>query len=116
MPGDAVQLQQVLLNVVMNGCDAMAGVEGLERRLLVRTELEDGQGVRVSVSDWGSGIPPDKLERIFEPFFTMKGQGLGLGLAVCRTIIAAHGGRLWATNNPGHGATFQFTLPPSGGA
>ncbi|MBV9998893.1 MAG: AAA family ATPase [Verrucomicrobia bacterium] len=111
VPGDGVQLQQVLLNLVVNGCDAMAGVEGSERRLRVRTELGDGQGVRVSVTDQGGGIPPDKLERIFEPFFTTKGQGMGLGLGVCRTIISAHGGRLWATNNPGRGATFQFTLP-----
>ncbi|MBV9492255.1 MAG: PAS domain S-box protein [Verrucomicrobia bacterium] len=111
--GDGVQLQQVLLNLVVNGCDAMAGVEGLERRLLVRTEWADGQGVRVCVADQGSGLAPDKMARIFEPFFTTKAQGIGLGLAICRTIISAHGGRLWATNNPGRGATFQFTLPPA---
>jgi two-component system, LuxR family, sensor kinase FixL len=114
--GDAVQLQQVLLNLLVNGCEAMAGVEGPERRLRVRTERTDAEGVRVSVVDRGGGIPADQQERVFEPFFTTKGQGMGLGLAICRTIIAAHGGKLWATANPEGGATFQFTLPPSGGA
>jgi two-component system, LuxR family, sensor kinase FixL len=109
--GDIVQLQQVLLNLVVNGCDAMAGVEGVDRRLLVRTELMDGEDVRVSVADLGHGISPEIMLRIFEPFFTTKTQGLGLGLAVCRTIISAHGGKLWATNNAERGATFQFTLP-----
>lgn len=115
--GDIVQLQQVLLNLVVNGCDAMAGVEGVDRRLLVRTELMDGEDVRVSVADLGHGISPEIMVRIFEAFFTTKTQGLGLGLAVCRTIISAHGGKLWATNNAERGATFQFTLPiNSGGA
>jgi PAS domain S-box-containing protein len=114
--GDAVQLQQVLLNLLVNGCEAMAGVEGPERRLRVRTEWADGQGVRVSIIDRGSGIAPEHRERLFEPFFTTKGKGLGLGLAICRTLIAAHGGSFWATNNPDRGATFQFTLPPTGAA
>ena len=109
--GDAVQLQQVLLNLVVNGCDAMSDVEAADRRLLVRTELANGKDVLVSVSDQGHGILSGRMERIFEPFFTTKTQGMGLGLAVCRTIISAHGGRLWATNNPERGATFQFTLP-----
>lgn len=109
--GDNVQLQQILLNLVVNGCDAMAGVEASERRLLVRTELTEGREVRVSVTDQGSGIPPKKMEHIFEPFFTTKTHGMGLGLAICRTIIAAHSGKLWATNNASHGATVQFTLP-----
>ena len=114
VPGDGVQLQQVLLNLLVNGCDAMAGVEGRDRRLLVRTERVD-EGVRVSMADHRGGITPDILGRLFEPFFTTKGQGVGLGLAVCRTVIAAHGGRLWATNNnPGRGATFQFILPLKG--
>ncbi len=109
--GDSVQLQQVLLNLIVNGCDAMAGVEGIERRLSIRTELTDDKEVRVSVADYGRSIPPEKIERIFEPFFTTKKVGLGLGLTVCRTIIYAHGGRLWVTNNAERGATFQFTLP-----
>jgi two-component system, LuxR family, sensor kinase FixL len=112
--GDTVQLQQILLNLIVNGCDAMAGVEGVERRLLVRTELVNGEDVRVSVADLGHGIPPEIMGRIFEPFFTTKTQGLGLGLAVCRTIISAHGGKLWATNNAERGATFHFTLPTNG--
>ena len=71
----------------------------------------DGQGVRIGVSDHGTGIPPQDLERVFEPFFTTKPQGLGLGLSMCRRIIGAHGGRLWAEHNPNGGATFFFTLP-----
>jgi signal transduction histidine kinase len=109
--GDDVQLQQVLLNLMLNGCDALAGLETSERRLLVCTELADGSEVRLSVIDQGCGIPPGKLEQIFEPLFTTKTRGMGLGLAVCRTIIIAHGGKLWATNNAGRGATVQFTLP-----
>ena len=93
--GDDVQLQQVLLNLVVNGCDAMASVEAVGRRLLVRTELADGEKVRVSVVDQGCGTPPEKSERIFEPFFTTKRHGMGLGLGVCLSIISAHGGRLW---------------------
>jgi two-component system sensor kinase FixL len=108
--GDDVQLQQVLLNLAVNGCDAMAGVEAIERRLFLRTECLDSEEVKVSVRDQGCGIPPEKLDRIFEPFFTTKTQGMGMGLAICRTIISAHGGKLWATNNPECGATFQFTL------
>jgi len=113
--GDRVQIQQVLLNLVTNGYDAMAGVEGPERQLVVGAELADGAGVRVSVSDRGTGIPPGEIERIFEPFVTTKPHGMGLGLAVCRSILAAHGGRLWAVNNPGRGATFHFTLPLASG-
>jgi PAS domain S-box-containing protein len=109
--GDPVQLQQVLINLIVNGCDAMAGIEGVERMLLVRTEFLDGEGVRLAVVDHGCGIPPEKIEQIFEPFFTTKTKGIGLGLAVCRTIISAHGGRLWATNNVEGGTTFHFTLP-----
>ena len=109
--GDGVRLQQVLLNVVVNGCDAMADVEAVGRRLLVRTELADGKEVRVSVVDWGRGIPSERIERIFEPFFTTKRNGMGLGLEVYRSFISAHGGRLWLTDNAERGATFQFTLP-----
>jgi C4-dicarboxylate-specific signal transduction histidine kinase len=109
--GDEVQLQQVLLNLVVNACDAMAEVEASGRRLLVRTESVDNSEVRVSVADQGRGIPIEKVEHIFESFFTTKQIGMGLGLAVCRTIISAHGGELWAMNNSDRGATFQFTLP-----
>jgi PAS domain S-box-containing protein len=108
--GDEVQLQQVLLNLLVNACDAMARVEIVDRRLLLRTASGD-KVVRVSITDQGVGIPPEKLEHIFEPFFTTKEIGMGFGLAVCRTIVSAHGGELWAVNNPKRGATLQFTLP-----
>jgi two-component system sensor kinase FixL len=109
--GDRVQLQQVLLNLVVNGCDAMADTPAVDRELVVRAERADGGGVQVSVSDNGSGIPDGQVERIFDPFFTTKAHGMGLGLAVCRTIITAHGGRLWAVSNNGQGATVHFSVP-----
>jgi C4-dicarboxylate-specific signal transduction histidine kinase len=109
--GDRVQLQQVVLNLVMNACDAMAGTPVAERTLSVRTRRVEGETVEVCVSDQGSGIPPDLLARIFEPFVTTRLHGLGLGLSVCRQIIQAHHGRLWAANNPGRGAAVCFALP-----
>jgi signal transduction histidine kinase len=110
--GDSVQLQQVLLNLVVNGCDAMADCACLERKLLIRTGIENGStAVILSVTDRGNGIPEGKIEQIFEPFFTTKAKGMGLGLSVCRTIITAHRGKLWATNNADWGATFTFSLP-----
>jgi PAS domain S-box-containing protein len=114
--GDRVQLQQVLINLVVNGCEAMATTASPVRHLLVRTALTEESGVCVSVSDMGHGIPSGSLERVFEPFFTTKSHGLGLGLAVCRTIISAQGGRLWAANNAGRGASFHFTLPAVAGS
>jgi two-component system sensor kinase FixL len=110
---DRVQLQQVLLNLVMNACDAMAGGPAGDHKLIIRTGLAGGEGIRVSVADRGVGLASDKLEKVFEPFFTTKVHGMGLGLSVCRTIITAHGGKLWAANNPERGATFYFTLPVS---
>ena len=110
--GDPVQLQQVLLNLVVNACDAMDGCNIPERRVLIRTGIENGSSaVIVSVTDRGSSISEEKIEQIFEPFFTTKVKGMGLGLSVCRTIIAAHRGKLWATNNADCGATFHFSLP-----
>jgi len=110
--GDPVQLQQVLVNLVVNACDAMADCNIPERQLLICTGIENGGGaVIVSVTDRGGSIPQEQMEQIFEPFFTTKEKGMGLGLSVCRTIIAAHRGKLWATNNPDRGATFHFTLP-----
>ena len=114
--GDRVQLQQVLVNLVINASDAMSGNALHDRQLVVRTEPLDGGGVRVSVSDAGAGIAPDHLEQVFEPFFSTKTHGLGLGLSVCRSIVTAHGGTLWATHNPQRGTTFHFTLPVAGGA
>jgi len=108
--GDRVQLQQVLLNLMLNGCEAMADYNSSERRLLIASQWENG-AVRVSVADRGSGIPEEKMQQVFERFFTTKKEGMGLGLSVCRTIIDAHRGKIWATNNAGCGATFHFSLP-----
>jgi two-component system, LuxR family, sensor kinase FixL len=115
--GDPVQLQQVLVNLVVNACDAMADCHTPERRLRIRTGIENGgDAVIVSVTDCGGGIQVKEVEQIFEPFFTTKAKGMGLGLSVCRTIIAAHRGKLWATNNAERGATFHFTLPKDASA
>jgi two-component system, LuxR family, sensor kinase FixL len=108
--GDRVQLQQVVLNLIMNGCDAMDGVDR-EHRLTLRTRLWPGGEIEIAVMDCGTGIPPGDLEQIFTPFNSTKEDGMGLGLAVCRTIVSAHGGRLWATNNADHGATLHVALP-----
>ena len=108
--GDWIQLEQVLLNLVLNGCEAMEDCEPSDRRLRVVTELDNG-AVRVSVTDRGGSIPEEKMDRVFEPFFTTKAQGMGLGLSVCHTIIRAHRGKIWATNNLDRGATFHFELP-----
>jgi len=109
--GDRVQLQQVLLNLVMNACTAMADSPPAERSLVVRTAILQGRTVCVSIRDQGTGIPPEDLERIFEPFFTTRAQGLGFGLTICRAIVRAHGGKLWAENNREGGASFHFSLP-----
>src|SRR5438128_6525744 len=112
--GDPVQLQQVLVNLVVNACDAITNRTIPERRLLIRTGIQNRNGssaVTVSVTDRGGSIPEEKMEQIFEPFFTTKPKGMGLGLSICRTIIAAHRGKLWATNNADCGATFHFSLP-----
>jgi two-component system, LuxR family, sensor kinase FixL len=106
--GDRVQLQQVLLNLVLNGMEAM-GAAGEARRIVIRTQMADG-AVRVAVQDQGPGIPADQLSRIFDTFYTTKPNGMGMGLAISRSIIETHGGRLWAENNPDGGATFSFTL------
>jgi len=107
--GDRVQLQQVLLNLVLNGMEAV-GPHGEGRRLVVQTLQADGT-VRVAVRDQGPGIPAAELARIFDTFYTTKPNGMGMGLAISRSIVEAHGGRIWAENNPDRGATFSFTLP-----
>lgn len=112
--GDHVQLQQVLLNLILNANDAMAAHPPAARRLGIATARADGM-VRVSVTDQGCGLTGGDGERIFQPFFTTKSHGLGMGLAICRTITAAHGGRIWAEPNPGRGTTFHLTLPAIGG-
>jgi two-component system sensor kinase FixL len=109
--GDRVQLQQVLLNLVLNACDAMNSVPEASRRLTIVSEQNGDGRARVTVRDNGPGVAGDQLERVFEPFVTSKPQGLGLGLAVCRTIVTAHDGRLWAENNADGGAAFCFELP-----
>jgi len=106
--GDRIQLQQVLLNLALNACEAMA--DCTERRLLIASKLENGT-VRVSVTDRGGGVSEGKREQVFERFFTTKKEGMGLGLSICRTIINAHQGEIWATNNSDRGATFHFSLP-----
>jgi PAS domain S-box-containing protein len=108
--GDRVQLQQVLLNLLLNAFDAMGNCPANQREITVRAKRDSGQ-VEVSVSDQGTGLTPHALERIFQPFFTTKRDGLGMGLAISRSIIEAHGGRLGAKNNVGRGATFGFILP-----
>lgn len=110
--GDRVQLQQVLINLALNAFDAMNNHPG-RRELTVRSCRAADGGVEINVEDAGPGIPADKLETIFTPFFTSKPGGLGMGLPICRSIITAHGGRIWAENNSGGGATFHVTLPPA---
>ncbi len=111
--GDRVHLQQVLLNVILNGMDALDGASRAERRVSVTALLNGAQTVEIAVIDTGSGIPADKLAQVFNPFFTTKPNGMGMGLPISRTIIEAHGGRFWAENNSSGGATFRFTLPVS---
>jgi PAS domain S-box-containing protein len=109
--GDRVQLQQVMLNLMINAVEAMGGVNHGSRELLISTGKSDTGGVCVAVRDSGPGLTPAALERLFEPFYTTKPGGLGLGLSICRSIIEAHGGRLCVSANVPRGATFQFTLP-----
>jgi two-component system sensor kinase FixL len=109
--GDRVQLQQVLLNLIMNANEAIASHNENNCKLFIRTEQIDDTKARLAVADQGSGIPSEYIDSIFEPFFTTKPHGMGLGLAICRSIITAHGGQLWAANNNPVGATFYFTLP-----
>jgi C4-dicarboxylate-specific signal transduction histidine kinase len=110
---DDVQIHQVLLNLVQNGVDAMQGTAAGSRVLTVRTRAT-ADGVAVSVRDTGRGLPGPDVERVFEPFFTTKPQGIGIGLSISRSIVANHGGRLWAAANARVGATFTFTIPGSG--
>jgi C4-dicarboxylate-specific signal transduction histidine kinase len=109
---DRIALQQVLLNLLLNACEAMSATAPQERIVeVLATMTEDGRQVRLSVIDRGRGINPDQLDHIFDPFFTTKREGLGVGLAICRSIITAHAGRIWATNGTDRGAAFHFTVP-----
>jgi len=113
--GDRVQLQQVVLNLILNAVEAMDPVEERGRTLSIRTEQSGAAGILVAVHDSGPGIDPEHLQRVFEPFYTTKPSGLGMGLSICRSIIDAHGGRLWADANQPRGTVFQFTLPVAQG-
>jgi PAS domain S-box-containing protein len=109
--GDRVQLQQVIINLVMNGIESMQSVTDRPRELVVRSRQDETQQVLVSVADCGVGISAENADRLFTAFFTTKSSGMGMGLSICRSIIAAHGGRLWATTCEPRGALFQFTIP-----
>jgi C4-dicarboxylate-specific signal transduction histidine kinase len=109
--GDRVQLQQVLLNLILNGIEAMKSVTDRPRELAVSSRLAAPGGVLVSVEDSGSGLDPAIAPRIFEPFVTTKADGLGMGLSICRSIIDAHGGRLWVSARVPHGTALRFTVP-----
>ncbi|MDT5096244.1 MAG: hypothetical protein QOH60_5607, partial [Mycobacterium sp.] len=109
--GDRVQLQQVIINLVMNGIEAMQSVSDRPRELVLRSQQDETHRVLVTVADSGVGISTENADRLFNAFFTTKSSGMGMGLSICRSIVEAHGGRLWTTANPSHGATFQFTLP-----
>jgi signal transduction histidine kinase len=113
---DRVQLQQVLLNLITNALDALRPVKDRPRFLRIRTDKPDARTVRVAVQDTGVGVDPQQAEHLFQAFFTTKPNGLGMGLSISRSIVEAHGGRLWATPNDGPGVTFQFTLPVEEGA
>jgi signal transduction histidine kinase len=109
--GDRVQLQQVILNLIINGLEAIAKNENGARELSVSSNQDESGSVVIAVSDSGAGLDPANLDRVFDAFFTTKADGMGMGLAISRTIIESHGGRLWATSNSPQGAVFQFTLP-----
>jgi signal transduction histidine kinase len=109
--GDRIQLQQVILNLLLNASEAMSGIDDRPRQLLIRTECDQEDCVRLSVQDAGVGIDPQSLDKLFDAFYTTKSTGMGMGLSVSRTILENHQGRLWATPNDGPGATFSFSIP-----
>ena len=111
--GDRVQLQQVILNLMVNAVEAMSSVSEGSRELLIGTG-KDPSGVLVTVRDSGPGLSPESFDRLFDAFYTTKPSGMGMGLSICRSIVEAHGGRIWASRGVGPGATFQFTLPLAG--
>ena len=112
--GDRIQLQQVMLNLILNALEAMSGSSAAARELVIKTGQDGSGGVLVAVEDSGPGLQPESLDRLFDAFYTTKPGGLGMGLSICRSIIEAHGGRLWATSNLPQGAVFQFALPQQG--
>jgi signal transduction histidine kinase len=108
--GDRVQLQQVFVNLVINALQAMATVTDRTRVVTIRTQLYEPDQVLVAVQDAGVGMEPENLDRLFRAFYTTKPDGMGMGLSICRSIVQAHGGRVWACRNSGPGMTFQFTI------
>jgi signal transduction histidine kinase len=114
--GDRVQLQQVILNLIINAVEAMSGVSEGSRGLLIATGKDASDRVLVAVQDSGPGLNPESFERLFDSFYTTKPGGMGMGLSICRSIVEAHGGCIWATPNAGPGITVQFTLPINGQA
>ncbi len=109
--GDRVQLQQVVLNLLRNASDAMSSVNDRPRHIVITTEREEGDRVRLTVQDVGVGLDPQAMDRLFEAFYTTKNEGMGMGLSISRSIIERHHGRLWAAPNDGPGATFSFSIP-----
>jgi two-component system sensor kinase FixL len=107
---DRVQIEQVLLNLIVNGFEAMQDTVAVDRRMIIRSRSDEGQCL-VSVRDAGTGVPEASFERLFDQFFSTKTEGLGMGLSIARSIMGAHGGRIWATNNRDLGATFHIALP-----
>jgi len=112
---DRIQLQQVILNLIMNAVEAMSEMSDGRRQLLIRTDTDESENIAVAVQDSGPGVKPEDLHRLFTPFYTTKPQGMGIGLAISRSIIEAHGGKLRVMANEARGATFQFTLPTGHG-
>ena len=109
--GDRVQLQQVIINLLRNAIDAMREIEDRTRQLLIQTERDSAENVRLTVQDTGIGFTPETADRLFESFYSTKNDGMGIGLAISRSIIEAHHGQIWATLNHGPGATFAFSIP-----
>ncbi|MGA8877072.1 MAG: ATP-binding protein, partial [Candidatus Korobacteraceae bacterium] len=109
--GDRIQLQQVILNLLRNASDAMSTIDNRPREVLIRTQRDDENQVRLTIRDAGIGFAPEAAANLFDAFYTTKNDGMGIGLSVSRSIIEAHRGRLWAAPNDGPGATFSFTVP-----
>ncbi len=111
-----MQLQQVILNLIINAVEATSAVNEGSRELMIGTNKDASGGVLVTVRDSGPGLSPESVDRVFDSFYTTKPGGMGMGLSICRSIVEAHGGRIWASSDVGPGGIFQFTLPVEGNA